>query len=229
MPDEPTVHRSASQITQDWLSAYQDLRPALLGHLLDEGFVDERIRALFPGVSVVGTAVTVRLTEGDLRPTVIAVDMLRPGDVLAIDHGGIESTACWGELTSLAAATRGAVGVIVDGAVTNAREIAAHKLPTFARAIAAKGGRRRPSGGGVNVPIQCGGVAVHAGDLVVADDDGIVIVPPPRLAEIAELAREALARTPFARAWLQKGGLLGEIVGLDAAAIQAALRQRGWL
>src|SRR6266540_290857 len=166
MADQPTVNRSADQVAQEWLDAYQGLRPALLGHLLEDGFVDEKIRPLFPGVRVVGTAVTVRLAEGNLEPTVIAVDMLRSGDALVIDHGGITSTACWGELTSLAAVTRGVVGVIVDGAVTNALEIEAHKLPTFARAVAAKGGRRRASGGGVNVPAQCGGVSVHPGDLV---------------------------------------------------------------
>src|SRR3954451_25287342 len=184
MPDQPTVHPSADQIPADWLGACHDLRPALLGHLLEDGFVDEKIRSLFPGVRVLGTAVTVRLAEEDLAPTVTAVDMLRPGDVLVVDHAGIGSTACWGELTSLAAATRGAVGFIVDGAVTNVAEIGAHRLPTFARAVAAKGGRRRTGGGGINVPIQCGGVAVHPGDLVTADDDGIVVIPPPRLAEI---------------------------------------------
>jgi len=223
------VLKSAEQISRAWLEAYQELRPALLGHLLDEGFVDEKIRPLFPGVRVLGTAVTVRLAQGDLAPTVAAVDLLRPGDVLVIDHAGFTSEACWGELTSMAALARGCTGVIVDGAVTNVREIEAHKLPTFARAVTAKGSRRRPAGGNVNVPIQCGGVAVHPGDLVVADDDGIVIVPPPRLAEIAETARGALARAPFARAWLQKGGLLKDIVGLGAEEIQAALKARGWL
>lgn len=229
MADDPTVHPSADQIPEDWLAVYRDLRPALLGHLLDDGFVDEKIRSIFPKVRVVGTAVTVRLEEGDLAPTVIAVDMLRPGDVLVVDYGGISSRACWGELTSLAAVARGCVGVIVDGAVTNVAEIEQHQIPTYARAVAAKGGRQRANGGGVNVPAQCGGISVHPGDLITADDDGIVVIPPPRLAEVAEMARQALERTPFARIWLQRGGSLGEISGLGAAEIQAALKERGWL
>jgi 4-hydroxy-4-methyl-2-oxoglutarate aldolase len=229
MADEPTVNPCADQIPADWLTVFQDIRTALLGHVTDDGFVDEKIRPVFPGVRVLGTAVTVRLEEGDLEPTVIAVDMLRKGDVLVIDHAGIESTACWGELTSMAALARGCAGVIVDGAITNVVEIQAHQIPTFARGIAALGGRRLMKGGGVNVPAQCGGVAVHPGDLIVADDDGIVVIPPPRLPDIAMAAKAAQERTPFARAWLQRGGPLGEIVGLDADEIQASLGQRGWL
>jgi regulator of RNase E activity RraA len=210
------------------LTVYRDLRPALLGHVTDEGFVDEKIRPIYPRVHVLGTAVTVRLEEGDLEPTIIAVDMLRQGDVLVIDHDGIQSQACWGELTSLAALTRGCAGVIVDGAITNVVEIEAQQLPTFARGVAALGGRRLATGGGVNVPAQCGGVSVHPGDLIVADDDGIVVIPPPRLPEIATAARAALDRTPYARAWVQRGGLLGEIVNLGEAEIRAALDARGW-
>ena len=229
MAGEPTVIRNADPIPADWLTAFLDLRPALLGHVVDEGFVDEKIRPVYPRVHVLGTAVTVRLKEGDLEPTVIAVDMLRQGDVLVIDHSGIGSQACWGDLTSLAALTRGCASVIVDGAITNVVEIEAHLLPTFARGVAALGGRRLARGGGVNVPAQCGVVSVHPGDLIVADDDGIVVVPPPRLPEVAAAARADQERPPFARAWLQRGGSLGEIVGLGAGEIRSLLEQRDWL
>ena len=228
MATTPHVHQSAPQIPDDWLAIYKDLRPALLGHLTDEGFVDEKIRPLFRPVHILGTAVTVRLEEGDLDPTVTAVDMLRPEDVLVIDHVGVMSRACWGELTSLAAKARGCAGVVVDGTVTNLAAIEAHQLPTFARGVAALGGRRLAAGGGVNVPMQCGGVSVHPGDLVVADDDGVVILPPPRLADVAAAARTALERAAVARVWVERGGALGEITGLDAPEVQAALRQRGW-
>jgi regulator of RNase E activity RraA len=228
MADDLTVIRSADPIPADWLAVFRDLRPALLGHVVDEGFVDEKIRPVYPRVHVLGTAVTVRLEEGDLEPTIVAVDMLRAGDVLVIDHGGMESQACWGELTSLAALTRGCAGVIVNGAIANVVEIEAHQIPTFARGVAALGGRRLMRGGGVNVPAQCGGVSVHPGDLIVADDDGIVVIPPPRLPDVATAARAALDRTPYARAWVQRGGSLGAIVNLDAAQIRAALDQRGW-
>jgi regulator of RNase E activity RraA len=228
MAERLTVHRRPTTIHEGWVALYRQLRPALLGHVIDDGFVDEKIRPLRPQVLAVGTAITVRLPDGDLEPIVPAVDMLEAGDVLVIDHGGIESTACWGELTSLAAAARGCVGVVVDGTVTNVQEILAHGPPIFARGVAALGGRRLGRGGGVNVPIQCGAVAVHPGDLVVADDDGIVIVPPPRLDDVAAAARAVLERAPLGRAWIEHGGRLGEIAGLEAAEIRALLEQRGW-
>ena len=228
MPDRPTVHGRPAAIPEGWIEIYRRFRTALLGHVIDEGFVDEKIHPLFPDVHVVGTAITVRLPDGDLEPIVPAVDLLQPDDVLVIDHGGRDSLACWGELTSLAAKQRGCVGVIVDGAVANVAEIREHGLPTFARGVAALGGRRLAEGGGVNVPIQCGGVAVHPGDLVMADDDGVVIVPPPRLDDVYALAGPMLQRAPLARAWIERGGLLGEISDLDADGIAALLKARGW-
>jgi regulator of RNase E activity RraA len=71
-------------------------------------------------------------------------------------------------------------------------------------------------------------VAVHPGDLVVADADGIVVLPPPRMVEVAAAAMPLHQRTPLARVWLQHGGLLSEIMGLDAAGIQQLLTARGW-
>jgi regulator of RNase E activity RraA len=228
MTESPTLHPRPAALPEGWIDIYRRLRPALLGHVVDDGFVDEKIRPLAPGALVVGPAITVRLPDGDLDALVPAVDILRAGDVLVIDHGGRESVASWGELTSLAAKARGCVGVIVDGAVANVAELRAHQLPTFARAVAALGGRRLGRGGGVNVPVQCGGVAVHPGDLVVADDDGVVVVPPARLADVAAAAEAALARMPLARAWLQHGGMLGEISGLEADELRARLQERGW-
>ncbi|MFN8633390.1 MAG: RraA family protein [Chloroflexota bacterium] len=231
MSEGPAVLGRPEPIPAGWIEVYRQLPPALLGHVIEDGFVDPRIRALvtpFPGTLVVGTAVTVRLPDGDLEAVVPAVDLLQPGDVLVIDHGGRESIACWGELTSLAAKARGCIAVIVDGAVANVAALTVHQLPTFARGVTAAGGRRLGRGGAVNVPVQCGGVAVHPGDLVVADDDGIVVVPPPRLDDVWALARPVLERMPLARAWIERGGLLGEIGDLDAAGVHQRLQERGW-
>ena len=226
--DRPTVLARPAAIPAGWIEIYRHFRTALLGHVVDDGFVDEKIRPLFTPVHVVGTAITVRLSDGDLEPIVPAVDMLEPGDILVIDHGGRESLACWGELTSLAAKQRGCLAVVVDGAVTNVAEIGAHALPTFARGVAALGGRRLAEGGGVNVPVQCGGVAVHPGDLVLADDDGIVVIPPPRLDDVLEAVKPVAARMPLARAWIERGGSLGEIADLDADGLAGLLKARGW-
>jgi len=78
------------------------------------------------------------------------------------------------------------------------------------------------------VPVQCGGVAVHPGDLVLADDDGIVVIPPPRLDDVLEAVKPVAARMPLARAWIEHGGALGEIADLDADGITGLLKARGW-
>lgn len=230
MAESPTVHQRPEPIPAGWIEVYRQLPPALLGHVVDDGFVDAKIRSLttpFAGALAVGTAITVRLSDGDLEAVVPAVDLLQPGDVLVIDHGGRESVACWGELTSLAAKARGCIAVVVDGAVANIAALTAHQLPTFARGVAAAGGRQHGRAGAVNVPVQCGGVAVHPGDLVIADDDGIVVIPPPLLDDVAALARPILERMPLARAWIERGGLLGEIAHMDAAGVQRLLQERG--
>ena len=138
--------------------------------------------------------------------------------------------ANWGEMTSLAAKMRGASGVIIDGAVTDVAEIRQQGLPTFARAISARVGRRLGlAGGAVNVPVDCGGVPVRPGDLVVADDNGIVVMSPQRAEEIYSAARKEEDRAPFIRRWLLQGGSLADLAGKDAGAIVALLRERGWL
>ena len=211
------------------LDAYRQLPPATIGHVIDEGFVDGAIRPIANRVAVVGTAITLRLVDNDLAPTAAAIERLRPGHVLVIDQGGETRRACWGEMTSLAARARGCVGVIVDGAVTDVVEIAEHGLPTFARAISALVGRSTGAGdGAVNVAVQCGGVAVHPGDLVVADDNGIVVIPPRRAADVAALARAEEARAPYQRAWLQRGGAFADLAGRSAAETYRMLQDRGW-
>ena len=187
-------------LSAELIDYYRALPPATIGHIVDEGFVDTAVRPIFKRSTCVGTAVTLKLPAGDLSLTRPAIDQLQPGDVLVIDHGGETQVACWGEMTSLAAKVKGCVGVIIDGAVTDVVEIEEQGLPTFVRAISALVGRRLDSDeGGVNVPVQCGGVAVHPGDLIVADDNGIVVIPPERPQEIGTRARAAEDRAPYQR------------------------------
>jgi regulator of RNase E activity RraA len=192
--------------------------------------MDTALRPIFGPVSIVGRAVTVRMARGDSGLTRRAIRALQPGNILVIAQGGDTQVANWGEMTSLGAKMRGAVGVIVDGAVTDVVEIRQQGMPTFARATSARVGRRLGlPGGGVNEPVECGGVLVHPGDLVVADDNGIVVMSPGAAEEIYQAARQAEDRSPFVRQWLQRGGDLEEVSGKPPAELEAILRDRGWL
>jgi len=217
-------------MADDLVERFRTIPPATIGHLLAEGFVDTAIRPIFGPVSFVGRAVTARMPRGDSALTRPAIRALQPGSVLVIAQEGDTQVANWGEMTSLAAKLRGAAGVIIDGSVTDVVEIRQQGMPTFARAISARVGRRLGlPGGAINEPVECGGVVVRPGDLVVADDNGIVIMSPQLAEEIYPAVRKAEDRSPFTRQWLQKGGDLAEITGQDAAAIEIMLRDRGWL
>lgn len=223
-----TINPHPPSLPPELLEYYRGLPPATIGHVVDEGFVDTAIRPIFKRVTVVGTALTVKLTAGDLSPISPALEQLGAGDVLVIDQGGETQAACWGEMTSLAALVKGCVGVIVDGTVTDVVEIEEQRMPTWARAVAALVGRHLDTGGGVNVAIQCGGVAVHPGDLVVADDNGVVVIPPQRASDLAARARAAEDCAPYQRVWLGRGGSLADLSGKEAAEIYRMLEDRGW-
>jgi 4-hydroxy-4-methyl-2-oxoglutarate aldolase len=225
----PTINPHPQAIPDDWLAPYRDLTAGTLGRVLDEGFVDPDLRPIARPVRILGTALTVRLPEGDVGPMFAALDMVEPGDVLVVDAGGDRHRACWGEPAAILATARACAGVIVDGAVTDIVALGRLGLPTFARGVSARIGR--PLGresGSVNAPIQCGGVAVHPGDLIVADDDGVVVVPRERVQDVAAEARVVAERTRVSRRWLERGGKIEELAGLDAAGIEAKLAERGW-
>jgi regulator of RNase E activity RraA len=156
------------------------------------------------------------------------VEALGPDDILVMDLSGERRVAAWGEMTSLAAQVRGAVGVIIDGVCTDLLEISEMKMPTWSRGLSALVGRRLEHDGGINIPIQCGGVLVYPGDLIVADDNGIVVIRPDEAEELYKTARWWEDRSPAQRVWLQHGGSLADLTGLGAEEIAAKNRERGW-
>jgi regulator of RNase E activity RraA len=153
------------------------------------------IRPLIPGVKIAGRAVTVRTEPGDASKPTEAVGLARKGDIIVIDAGGSEESACWGGNDSIGSKTKGLSGVIVDGAVRDTAEIREMGFPTWARAVTPRTGGGK-GGGEVNVPIECGGVGISPGDIVVADDDGVVVVPRGEADEVLQrsIAREALEK-----------------------------------
>ena len=177
----------------------------------------------------VGPAFTLRLPPGDSALTRPALDMIQAGDVLMIDTSGVTRGACWGEMTSLQARTRNVAAVIIDGGVTDITEIQTMGMPTWSRSISALVGRRLSlPGGAINVAISCGGVVVHPGDLVSADENGIVVIPPEGSLEIAKKAQAAEAREVPARIWIKRGGLLSELADLNTEQVAQKVKERGW-
>jgi regulator of RNase E activity RraA len=160
-----------------------------------------------------GPALTVRTRPGDNLVVHKAVDLARPGDVVVVDAGGHPDRAIIGELLCRYAQSRGIAGIVVDGAVRDVGEIAALGLPVFARAVSHLG-PYKTGPGEIRGPVTIGGTPVMQGDVVVGDENGVVVVPRPRLQDVAAAAEalvdreraavEAIDAGRWDRAWVDR-------------------------
>ncbi len=161
-----------------------------------------------PGVKLVGVAVTVKARIGDNLLTHKALDVAQPGDVIVIDAQGDTSVAILGEIMCHYARARGITGFVVDGAVRDADGIREMGFPVFARGVTPIGPFKNGPGE-INVPIACGGVAVHPGDIIVGDDDGVIVVPRLEAKEILEKTKIQAEKEARAIAAYDAGDLSG--------------------
>lgn len=205
--------RKPQTVSAETLARLKKIAPATLGHMIKEGFIDTAIRPLTGTTRVrfAGPAVTLQPYGGAGH---VAIDECQAGDVLLIAAGGETQMGTWGEMTSLGAKMRGVSAVIIDGAVTDVYEIVEMGLPLYSRAITALLGTpadKQGLDGEINGTVVCGGVTVNAGDIVLGDENGIVVIPPERVEELLVVAEPRQAREPFTRANLQSGKPLTEI------------------
>ncbi|MGH8335013.1 MAG: RraA family protein [Pseudomonas fluorescens] len=160
-----------------------------LGHFLEEGFADSQLRAMVPNVKLVGRALTLKLVGADAIAVNQALALIQPGDVLVIDTDGDWQHAPVGAVTSCAAICAGAVGIVVDGAVTDLLELREAGLPVFARGTSLLTTKLHGRGDSqINQPIHCAGVTVHPGDFVLADDNGVLFLDPVTAQNVIERA-----------------------------------------
>jgi len=214
--------------TDDQIRAFmsEHLYVAAVCDILDslgyrEQAMHQRLRPLLPDIrhcGFVGRARTVRWMEIDYvveddpyGPEIEAVDALRPGDVIvhSTDHAG--SNAPWGELMSTAAMARGAVGCICDSQVRDCVRIIEMGFPVYYAGIRPLDSMGRGKVMAYDVPIRCGEVLVHPGDLIFADYDGIVVVPLAVEGEVLRLAQEIVRKESLTRDELLQGKMLREV------------------
>lgn len=186
-----------------------------IGHFLEDGFLDPAIQSLLDGVKVAGSAVTVRIADNDAIAMNHALLALRPGDVLVVDMSGDHRHAPVGAVTAAAAAAQGAAAVVVDGMATDVLELRETGLPVFARGTSCLTTKRvHGSGSAVNVPVQCGGVTVNPGDLVLGDDNGVVVLSPEAAERVLQQALDSDAAEPELLARINGGESLAGILAL---------------
>lgn len=179
---------------------------------MHRGGVAPGLRPLTPGMRCLGRAVTVRTIPGDWAKPVQAIDQAGPGDVLVIDAGGV-TPAIWGELATNSAVMRKLEGAIIDGAIRDSDENRQIGFPLFSKLICPNAGE--PKGfGEIGTTIRISGVEVNPGDWVLADNDGVVIIPQGQAVEITNRAMNVLETENRLREEIQRGSTLGQVAEL---------------
>lgn len=149
------------------------------------------IKPVYPIKRVAGPAVTARSMVADYLTPVAAIDYTEPGDVIVIDVRGYKDAAIWGDLAAKSCKLRGIAAVIIDGACRDSEGIKELGVPHFSRSITPNAGDCSVLGD-INIPVQCGGVVVNPGDIVVGDSDGVVVVPQAKASLIIEKVKKQL-------------------------------------
>ena len=185
------------------------------------GLMQPYMRPLWRGARISGSAVTALCHPGDNWMIHVAVEVLRPGDVLIVACSSESTDGAFGELLATSLKARGAKGVVLDIGCRDAHEITEMQFPVWSRAISAKG-TVKATIGSVNVPVVCAGVQVNPGDVVVADDDGVVIVRRADAEAVVKAGEEREKKEAATRARLEKSEL-----GLDIYGMRKALDDEG--
>ena len=200
--------------------------PATIGHFRNSGFMDPGIRAMQRDVRIAGPAVTVRAPGMDGTIVGYALGQVRRGDVLVIDRAGDHRHAAFGGLVAYACKVAGLAGVIIDGVATDIGEVRQYSVPLWCRGLSAVTTKRIGLAGEFCVPVSCGGVAVSPGDVIIADECGIVVLERAEAEAAAERAIGMQNAEAASRRRLDAGEKLPDISGATQALQEALSRQK---
>ncbi len=185
------------------------------------GLMKPYMRPIYPTAKVGGTAVTVLSHPGDNIMVHAALDVVQPGDVLVVALAVDSTDGMFGDLLGVSCQARGVLGLVIDAGVRDTADLTEMNFPVWSRAIHSQG-TVKATPGSVNVDVVCAGAVVRPGDVVVADNDGVVIVPRETAEETRRKSEERLAKEKISRDRLRNGEL-----GLDFYGLREKLHRMG--